>query len=403
MRLEEKIKDVLNNPSSVSKRAVLAATLTKMRYPNAQEVWFRAIQIASSIGDFFNALALVRLNLKEEFIPEQLKQLSFIFSQEQHPEKLPSLNFKSFPEIKNFPTTPKDLADLAFQVGTASIGIRQPRELNLPPLPIFGTLSPEKFVSLAQHIEPIPLKNGQYLMKQDDTEQAFYLLSHGKVNVMQHRANQKDLLLATVSSPTVIGEMALLMSTPRRASVIANGSILTWRISSELLRNLTQKHPELINQIRHIIEQRQLRNLMRASDLFQTVKEKERLLKGFSLRIVEADTEIIKQGTPPPGLFVILHGEAIVFNHTHDRRVRVADLNEGDTFGEFSLLTGQPTSASVWMPNGGILLYMPTKSFQELRKLMTVRKMELRDLLIPSDTHNKKMDVSWLQSGEFKL
>ncbi len=414
MKLEERIQAVLKDPHSISKRAALASSLSHAKHPKAHDVWLRTIQIAISAGDFFNALALIRLNLPPSMIPSQIAQLAQLFARRNPPPPLPTFQEIPFPSISHFPNHQRELLELAYHVGIATVGIYQPRITKIPPMPIFNSLSGQKFITLAEHIEPLPLKDKQFVVRQGSTERSFYILSHGKVDVIQHREHETELILARVSGPTVIGEMALLTNLPRRASVITNGPSLVWRISPELLSQLTRSHPELINQIRQIIERRQLQNLIHSSELLKKIEHREKLLSSFSLKLIEPDTEVIPQGAPPSGLFVILHGEAIVFSNEGGRRVHVADLQEGDLFGEISLLTGQPTSASVWMPNGGVLLHLPTQSFhtlkhsipqleEELRQLMKIRKEKLQDLLTISPEKMDNHSISWLQSTEFKL
>ena len=109
------------------------------------------------------------------------------------------------------------------------------------------------------------------------------------------------------------------------------------------------------------------------------------LLAAFAVENHGAGAEIFPQGAPAPGLFFILHGlaEVVVDGRT------VAELTEGDAFGEMSLLTGEPTTAAVRMPDGGILLHLDPASFNAVRaadskleaglaELMDVRRGELQ-------------------------
>jgi CRP-like cAMP-binding protein len=59
---------------------------------------------------------------------------------------------------------------------------------------------------------------------------------------------------------------------------------------------------------------------------------------------------------------VVLHGSVDVAAQTID----LAHLKEGEIFGEMSLLTRQPATATVVSPGNSILLRLPRDQFQEL-------------------------------------
>jgi CRP-like cAMP-binding protein len=57
---------------------------------------------------------------------------------------------------------------------------------------------------------------------------------------------------------------------------------------------------------------------------------------------------IIRQGEPGAELFLVRHGEVVVsLERDGHEEVEVARMGPGDFFGEMSLLTGEPRSATV--------------------------------------------------------
>jgi CRP-like cAMP-binding protein len=63
---------------------------------------------------------------------------------------------------------------------------------------------------------------------------------------------------------------------------------------------------------------------------------------------------------------VVLHGAVKVVKTVDDKDVELAKLKEGDVFGEMSLLTRKPATATVTTLTNTIVLKLPRENFQEL-------------------------------------
>jgi CRP-like cAMP-binding protein len=108
----------------------------------------------------------------------------------------------------------------------------------------------------------------------------------------------------------------------------------------------------------------------------------------------------------------VLHGDCEVWVTDADgNAAEVAELHEGDAFGEMSLLTGEPTTAAVVMPEGGILLHLPAADWQKisgaaatlgekLTALADVRRGEIADLITDGSVELEEVpDVAWAVEG----
>jgi CRP-like cAMP-binding protein len=71
---------------------------------------------------------------------------------------------------------------------------------------------------------------------------------------------------------------------------------------------------------------------------------------------------VLQQGQEAPGLFVMLAGAAGV---ARDGKA-LATLASGDVFGEISLLTGQPATATVSTASKVFALELPAPDFRDL-------------------------------------
>lgn len=66
----------------------------------------------------------------------------------------------------------------------------------------------------------------------------------------------------------------------------------------------------------------------------------------LSVRRVRNGATVFSQGDPADGMYVVLSGRVRVFTTIDGHETTLSVLNEGDFFGEMSLLTHKPRSAS---------------------------------------------------------
>ena len=88
---------------------------------------------------------------------------------------------------------------------------------------------------------------------------------------------------------------------------------------------------------------------LRKKSFFQCLEDAQ-MEKLFSLAPVcryGKEEAMVRQGANGDSMFVILRGSAGVFVDQHGGQTRVATLGEGEYFGEMSLLTGEPRTATV--------------------------------------------------------
>jgi hypothetical protein len=86
------------------------------------------------------------------------------------------------------------------------------------------------------------------------------------------------------------------------------------------------------------------------SPLFEvlTAEERDALIKEMELEQHDEGSVIISEGQPGSSMYLIASGEVKVFTHgAGGNTLYLAKLGEGDFFGEVSVLTGKPRTATI--------------------------------------------------------
>jgi len=409
------LDQILRSPAAVGPRAALCARLDALGVPAAGGAWASTVRLAAGRGQFAVALALTLRRTSGATQTTLLRELGERYGVDRPRGGARVPPPMAPPREGTVPADEDGQIALALSLLGDRAGLVLPADAPVPEIPLFSALPAAGFAAVSRALEERAYAAGETLIRQGETDRTLYLLAQGQVKVEVRRPDESVMPLAVCLPPALLGEISLLTAVPRRASVVALEPVLAWRLAATSVERLGQENPELREHLERIVKQRLLQNVLRTSRLFAAAGGvPDVLVPAFQLRSVGAGEEIFAQGAPSPGLFVVLHGNADVWTRGDDGdRIRVATLTEGDAFGEFSLLTGQPTTAAVRMPEGGALLHLSAANFKRLRpqlgrlesgltELMEVRRTELDELvgLVESADHGgtdfEVVDDAWL-------
>ena len=228
----------------------------------------------------------------------------------------------------------------------------------LPKTPFFSVLSRPLFHMAVERVRLIQLAAGEILFSQGDPGDALYVVAWGEIAVL---APQE---IARLSEGEFFGEIALLADRPRNATVRATVDSQVLAIDRALLGDLVAGSPELLKVLLRFLRERLVATLAETSPLFAPFTPLERLGLSARFHFLEIDEglRILEEGERSPGLFVLLAGEA---NAVTGGRI-VAHLESGDAFGEISLITNQPATASIETLCKSFVLYLPRSDFTEI-------------------------------------
>ena len=236
------------------------------------------------------------------------------------------------------------------------------------PLPFLSELGPESLAAVLRSLTVLRLTDGQLVVRQGDAGDTLFLVADGELRVFVNTpAGDKDV--ARLFENTLFGEMALITGQPRTASVAAAGDADVIGVSKAALALVVVKLPTIRAALDQFSRERLIKNLLQTSPLFVpfTKSQQGELLRRFEGHEVEAGTELIREGERGKGLFLMLAGEVeVVARADTPEAVSLARLKPGDIFGEMSLVTDQPTSATVRATMRSSVLFLAREYVERL-------------------------------------
>lgn len=129
----------------------------------------------------------------------------------------------------------------------------------------------------------------------------------------------------------------------------------------------------------------------------------EFFIKSLSLMLLDPEFPLVNQGEKDSRFFFIKHGECEVFvkDPIHKRDTHVRVLRQGSFFGEVSLLTKQPRTASVRPKIYAMIGYFHEQKFEEMVFMFPEVRSSLQKHFFTYDDVNRQWQREQLKNIRF--
>ena len=203
--------------------------------------------------------------------------------------------------------------------------------------------APSQLPQLGQRHSARPDGAGEILIKQGDTGIAaseLYVVKSGEFEILEKRGGV-NMRVNTKGSGDLFGEVSLMYSSPRNATVAATVRSTVFVLERSVFRAHVQETAET--------EGAQIELFLNSVPILQklSVEERSRLAGALEEMTFEKGARVVQQGDPGDLFYIIKDGEAVVYQDTTRGTRMVNRLFKSDFFGEQALLRREPRMASV--------------------------------------------------------
>lgn len=257
------------------------------------------------------------------------------------------------------------------------------------PQVLFSALDPASFKATVAAFEVRFVGTGHALVQEGSVGNEAFIVARGELDVSKRsvKPGGAPLALARLGNGALFGEMALLSSAPRTATVTACRPSVLLVGSKSALDRVAAQAPEVGRVFAEFCRRRMLDNLVRTNFILKAANPSERpaLIERFTVRQFNQGDRIVAQGSPPDGLHIVALGAVDILHKDGDDQTLVAQLGPGEVVGEVALILRRPAITDVVAHHPTVTLFLQRDRFLGLARAHPKVFVELYELAVHRD------------------
>ena len=211
-----------------------------------------------------------------------------------------------------------------------------------------GLLSPAEKQYLMDRGVVKSVSAGQIICHQHERASTLFIILLGEVEVSEGE-KKKRITLARLGRGEVFGEVSALFRMARVTTVKAIKPTVLLELDGDIFEDLIETNEQLLKAIIQRFGDRITETALRTVSFLRYLPAETfvELKTETSLVSFLPGGDIVKEGEPGDAMYILIHGAARVSHQIDGQELNIALLGPGDYFGEWSVLTGAPRTATV--------------------------------------------------------
>jgi len=241
-----------------------------------------------------------------------------------------------------------------------------------------ATIPASQFEVLCQNISVESAKKNTFLFKRNDSTNELIYLIDGSVSLQS-----EQLSVETISSGTESSRFALAHQIPRKIDAFSNSTVRFLRLNIDTINNLPSPCYEEENSYMVTDETEteedddDWMSTLLKSPIFRALPPAnlQKILIGLEEVAYEKGDVVIKQGDPGDFYYLIKKGQCMLSRKAsaNAKEIKLGLLRSQDTFGEDSLLSGEPRNVNITALTKSTLLRLSKDKFISLIKTPSLK------------------------------
>lgn len=235
-------------------------------------------------------------------------------------------------------------------------------------LPLFDFVPEDVARLVIDSFEPVSYPFGSIIVREDEEADALYVLASGRARAVRQAEDGSEVPLGLLNPGDTIGEIALVESSARTATVRASSDVEAFRLDQSIFQALLRSHPELRESLDLHVRRLRLQFFFRAHTAFAElpVDMLEGVLRELEPVEVKAGEIVIRQDELAGPMFFVEDGRLRAIEVRDGKNLPPTYLRRGDYFGEVSLFRGTNRTATVEAITDCKLLLLRQRTFEWL-------------------------------------
>lgn len=222
---------------------------------------------------------------------------------------------------------------------------------------VFDQLADAALEQLVQAFESVTTYGiDDVIIRQGEEGDYFYVVESGEVSF---EANGRVLGFANEGSS--FGELALLYSCPRAATVRATSNTTLWRLDQRVFRHVLQSKSKASTATKL--------KLLKSIDFFQHMEQADlqQCISVMTPYQFEVDEFVVRKGDPGESFYIVESGELLISDiSVGETSYEDVTLGPGDFFGERALVKSEPRAGNVKGVKAGTLFSIDRETFERV-------------------------------------